>query len=170
MDLIVAVDENWGIGLGGTQTVVIPEDRKHFRALTEGGAIVVGRKTLEDFPGGRPLKNRLNIVLTHADGEFGPGAVTAHSAEEVLEIVRNRGLERVFVCGGESVYRLLLPFCRYAYVTKLYAAPEADRFFPNLDELEGWTMETPGEIKTCDGVRYAFHRYENLHKGSGQIC
>ena len=161
MDLIVAVDENWGIGLGGTQTVVVPEDRRRFREITGGGTIVVGRKTLADFPGGKPLKNRLNIVLTHTDAQFGPGAQTAGSVQDVLEIVRREGLEKVFVCGGESVYRLLLPYCRYAYVTKLYAAPAADRFFPNLDTLDGWVLETPGEIRESDGLRYAFLRYEN---------
>ena len=161
MDLIVAVDKNWGIGLGGTQTVVIPEDRVHFRTLTSGGAIVVGRKTLADFPGGKPLKNRLNIVLTRSDLQLGPGAVVVHSAQEVLDLIQARGLDQVFVCGGESVYQLLLPYCHYSYVTKLDAAPEADRFFPNLDELEGWVLETEGERKLCDGVQYVFLRYEN---------
>ncbi len=158
LELVVAADADWGIGKNGTQTLVIPEDRRHFREVTGRGTVIVGRKTLMDFPGGRPLKNRRNIVLTR-DGSFAvEGAETAHSVEEALEKCRQDG--RVFVIGGESVYRALLPYCRRAHVTRIFARAENDAFFPALDTLPGWRLADRGEERESAGLRFAFQTWE----------
>ena len=158
LELVVAADADWGIGKNGTQTLVVPEDRRHFREVTGRGTVIVGRKTLADFPGGRPLKNRRNIVLTR-DGSFTvEGAETAHSVEEALEKCRQD--ERVFVIGGESVYRALLPYCRRAHVTRIFARAENDAFFPALDTLPGWRLTDRGEERESAGLRYAFQTWE----------
>ncbi len=158
LELVVAADAGWGIGKNGTQTLVIPEDRRHFREVTGRGTVIVGRKTLADFPGGRPLKNRRNIVLTR-DGSFTvEGAETAHSVEEALEKCQQD--ERVFVIGGESVYRALLPYCRRAYVTRIFARADNDAFFPALDTLPGWRLTDRGEERESAGLRYAFQTWE----------
>ena len=161
MNLIVAVDNNWGIGLGGTQTVVIPEDRRHFRELTDGSTVIIGRRTLLDFPGGNPLPGRRNIVLSrNAELEI-DGATVAASLDELFKLIEELPPNKVFVIGGDSVFKMLLPYCTYAYVTKLDASPEADVFFPNLDELDGWELDQDGETKEYNGIRYAFVRYKN---------
>ena len=158
LELVVAADADWGIGKNGTQTLVVPEDRRHFREVTGRGTVIVGRKTLADFPGGRPLKNRRNIVLTR-DGSFTvEGAETAHSVEEALEKCQQD--ERVFVIGGESVYRALLPYCRRAHVTRIFARAENDAFFPALDTLPGWRLTDRGEERKSAGLRYAFQTWE----------
>lgn len=158
LQAVVAVDNSWGIGLGGTQTLVVPEDRRHFRLITGHGAVIVGRKTLLDFPGGRPLKNRRNIVLTRDPAFTVPGAETAHSVEEALALCQRD--PEVFVIGGESVYRAFLPYCDHAHVTRIFADAENDAFFPDLSALPGWCLTDPGEPRDHEGLRYAFQTWE----------
>ena len=157
IEAIVAVYGDWGIGANGTQPIVVSADRRHFREVTGRSKVIVGRKTLEDFPGGRPLKNRKNIVLTRQKLEV-DGAAVAHSAEEALEIAGKYG--RTFVIGGESVYRALFPEIRRVYVTKLDCVPESDAFFPNLDADPDWEIEEAGPEQTDEsGVRFRFLTY-----------
>ncbi|NCB73686.1 MAG: dihydrofolate reductase [Clostridia bacterium] len=161
MDAVVAYYQNWGIGFKGTQPIVIPEDRKHFQELTEGGTVIVGRRTLADFPNGKPLKNRKTIVMTHQNIEI-EGAVVAHSAEEVIEMVKDQ--PKVFVIGGASVYDALLPFCEKVYITKIYARPECDVFFKNLDENFEWSFESESELMTSSaGLNYRYYVYEKYY-------
>lgn len=157
MEAIVAVYADWGIGGEGTQPIVIPEDRKRFKELTEGAAIVVGRKTLEDFPGGKPLSNRTNIVLTRQDIEI-DGAIVVHNIEELFETVKD--MPKVFVVGGASVYKELLKHCDRIYITRIYARPKSDTFFPNLDEDFNWICEDFGEPKYHEGIKYCFCQYD----------
>jgi dihydrofolate reductase len=134
---------------------------KHFRALTTGGIILLGRKTLETFPGGRPLPNRRNIVLT-ARGADIPGAEVVHTVQELRESVADEDPEQVFVVGGGSVYTALLRYCKRVYLTKVdTAAEDPDTFFPNLDKLPSWTVERIGEPLTEHGVTYRFLEYVN---------
>lgn len=161
MDAVVAYYQNWGIGAKGTQPLVIPEDRKHFQELTEGGTVIVGRRTLEDFPDGKPLKNRKTIVMTRQDIEI-EGATVAHSVEEVLEMVKDQ--PRVYVIGGASVYDQLLSFCEKVYITKIYARPECDAFFKNLDENFEWSFDSESELMTSTtGVQYRYYVYEKYY-------
>lgn len=161
MNLIVAVDKNWGIGYEGTQPVTVPEDRKYFQKITSGGTVIVGRRTLEDFPGGRPLKNRHNIVLSKKDGLEIEGAEVAKSISEVFEKIKDMDSEKVFVIGGDSVYRQFLKYCRLAYVTRIDAEPKADSFFENLDANESWSLETKGATRCHEGIEYSFDIYKN---------
>ena len=158
MNLIVAVDGAWGIGYEGTQPFVIPDDRRFFRETTKGKTVIVGRKTMADFPGGNPLKNRRNIVVSSNPELNIEGAEIAHTVSELFELI---GDDEAFVIGGESVYRLLLDYCKNAYVTQIFGTFDADRFFPNLDEMENWHMAEAGEMKEHEGVKYRFVRYEN---------
>ena len=157
MDAIVAVYADWGIGTRGTQPVVLSADRKHFRELTRGAAVIVGRKTLEDFPNGQPLKGRDNIVVTRQDTEV-PGAVVAHSTEEALAEAGRH--ERAFVIGGESIFRQFLPYTDRVYITKIALAPPSDRFFPDLDADGAWLCTDEGEEQEENGIRFRFCTYE----------
>ena len=158
LEAIVAVYADWGIGADGTQPVTVRADRKRFRALTEGAAVIVGRRTLADFPGGKPLKNRVNIVLTR--GAAIEGAVTARSAAEALREAEK--YPRARVIGGESVYRELMPYISRVYVTKIDCAPHSEVFFPNLDEDPAWRVAETGEEREEDGIRFRFLLYDHI--------
>lgn len=137
MDCIVAVYDDWGIGCDGTQPVALSVDRKFFRETTRGAMVIVGRKTLADFPGGKPLPGRVNVVLSRTCGEI-PGVTVCRSPMEAAALAETA--ERAFVIGGGSVYRQMLPMCRRAYVTKVHAAPRSDTFFPDLDADPQWEL------------------------------
>ena len=155
MEAIVAVYSDWGIGKNGTQPVVLKADRAHFRELTAGAAVIVGRRTMGDFPGGRPLKGRHNIVVTRQDIEI-EGAEVVHSTDEALAAAERQ--ERCLVIGGASVYRQFFPYLDTVHITKIDLAPESDSFFPNLDELPDWSCEA-GEWQEENGLRYCFCTY-----------
>ena len=157
MDAIVAVYSDWGIGDGGTQPVVLKADRVHFRQVTDGNAVIVGRKTLSDFPGGRPLKNRYNIVVTRQDIQI-EGAQVVHSTEEALAAAAQH--PRCLVIGGASVYKQFYPHYDRVYLTKIDLAPHSDSFFPNLDADPAWVCTDEGEWLEENGLRYCFCTYE----------
>ena len=159
MNLIAAVDENWAIGKNNQLLVSIPADMKFFRETTQGNVVIMGRKTLESFPQGQPLKNRVNIVITRNPSYKVKDAVVVHSVEEAIEESRKYDGD-VFVIGGESIYRAMLPYCDTALVTRIDYAYEADTWFPNLDEDEEWELTDEGEEQTCFDLEYAFTRYE----------
>lgn len=163
MNCIVAVDKNWGIGKDNKLLVSIPADMKFFREKTkEGGIIVLGRKTLETFPGGQPLKNRINIVITKNKDYNVKGATVVHSIDEVLKAVEPYNSENVYVIGGDSIYKQMLPYCDTAYVTKIDYAYAADSYFPNLDEMEEWELTGESEEQTYFDLEYTFTKYERV--------
>ncbi|MGE4276361.1 MAG: dihydrofolate reductase [Lawsonibacter sp.] len=155
MNLIVAVDQNWAIGKGGDQLIYIPEDLKRFKALTTGHPLILGRKTLATFPGGRPLKGRRNLILSR-NPEFVPEGAEVYPN---LEALLPRVSEDAFVIGGESVYRCLLDRCKAAYVTKIHRAYPADCWFPNLDEDPDWVLAEESEPLEHDGVLFHYATY-----------
>ena len=159
LEAIAAVYADWGIGAHGTQPVVIKADRRRFRELTEGEAVIVGRRTLADFPGGRPLKNRANIVLTRQKRSI-ENAETADSIEAALKLAAPHS--HVFVIGGESVYREFLPHIGRVYVTKIAVTPHSDVFLPNLDEDPVWRVAEAEEEMEENGVRYRFLTYARI--------
>ena len=160
MNAIVAADKNWAIGYKNKLLVSIPADMKFFRQMTGGKVVVMGRKTLESFPNGLPLKNRTNIVLTGNPNYHVKDAVIVHTTEELLEELKKYDEEEIFVIGGESVYRMMLPYCSKVYVTKIDHAYQADTYFPNLDQLEDWEMTEVSEEHTCFDLEYVFSTYE----------
>ena len=159
MDAIVAVYSDWGIGDGGTQPVVLKADRVHFRQVTDGNAVIVGRKTLSDFPGGRPLKNRYNIVVTRQDIQI-EGAQVVHSTEEALTAAAEH--PRCLVIGGASVYKQFYPHYDRVFLTKIDLTPHSDSFFPNLDADPAWVCTEEGEWLEENGLRYCFCTYERI--------
>ena len=163
MNIIVAVDKNWAIGKDNKLMWSIPADMKYFRETTKGNIVIMGRKTLESFPQGQPLANRVNIVITKNPDYKVKGAVLVHSIEEAIEESKKYEGE-VFVIGGESVYRAMLPYCDTALVTKIDHAYDADTYFPNLDEDEGWRMTKISEEQTCFNLEYYFTVYERIVK------
>ena len=157
MDAIVAVYSDWGIGDGGTPPVVLKADRRHFRSLTDGSAVIVGRKTLADFPGGKPLANRFNIVVSR-QGINVDGALVVHSTGEALDAAED--FEQCFVIGGASVYMQFFNYLERVYVTKIDTEPQSDSFFPNLDRNPEWECVSQEPWEEEDGIRYCFCTYE----------
>lgn len=157
MDAIVAVYSDWGIGDGGTQPVVLKADRRNFRSLTDGSAVIVGRKTLADFPGGKPLANRFNIVVSR-QGINVDGALVVHSTGEALDAAED--FEQCFVIGGASVYMQFFNYLERVYVTKIDTEPQSDSFFPNLDRNPEWECVSQEPWEEEDGIRYCFCTYE----------
>ena len=160
MRLIVAVDKNWGIGKNNDLLVSIPSDKKFFRQEATGKVVVMGRKTLESFPGGLPLKNRTNVVLTRNAGYRAKDTVIVHDIPELLEELKKYPSDAVYVVGGGTVYEELLPYCDEAYVTKIDFAYEADTYFPNLDQMPEWEMVEESEEQTYFDLEFTFTRYE----------
>ena len=159
MDAVVAVYADWGIGAKGTQPLVIPADRVRFRELTTGHAVIVGRKTLEDFPGGRPLPRRHNIIITRQDITI-DGAAVVHSMNEALAEAAK--YERCFVIGGASVFAEYFPHLTRIYVTKIDSAPHSHAFFPDLDALADWQCVEAEPWQEHKGVKYYFCVYERV--------
>lgn len=160
MKAILSADRNWGIGYRNRLLVSIPSDMKFFRQTTTGKVVVMGRKTLESFPNSQPLKNRTNIVLTSNPDYKIKDAAVVHSEEELLKILEQYDTEDIYIIGGESVYRMMLPYCDTVLVTKIDRAFQADTFFPNLDEMEEWKMTEEGEEQTCFDLEFCFTKYE----------
>lgn len=162
MNLIAAVDKNWGIGCKNKLLVSIPADMKFFRETTLGKVVVMGRKTLESFPNGQPLKKRVNIVLTHDADYKVNDAVIVHSMEELWEELKKYASEDIYVIGGETIYKQLLDECDVAHITKIDYEFEADAYFPNLDEMPEWKMTQDSEEQTYFDLEYYFYKYEKI--------
>ncbi len=163
MNLVVAVDSDWGIGKDNDLLYHIPEDMKFFRQLTVENYVICGRKTLISFPNSKPLPNRIHYVLSSSDLEESEELIVVHSVEELEKKVSSLDDERVFVIGGESVYRQLYKKCKKAYVTKIFCSDkEADVFFPNLDIDPDFKLVEEGEVQESkNGKRFSFCTYEN---------
>lgn len=157
MELIVAVYDDWGIGKDGTQPVALSADRKFFRDTTKGAMVIVGRRTIEDFPGQQPLPNRVNVALTRQKMEI-PGFAVVHSPEEAMEAAKSA--ERAFVIGGGSIYKQMLPYCDAAYITKVHCAVESDTYFPNLDEDSHWELTEILQSGEENGISYEMCLYK----------
>lgn len=164
MNLIVAADQKWGIGNRGSLLVKIPLDQKYFRDITTGKVVVMGRKTLETLPQKQPLAARTNFILTRDKSFKVNGANIVYSIEELLERLKEYDTEDIYVCGGESVYEQLLPYCDVAYVTKLDYTYEADTHCPNLDEDENWELTGESDEQTYFDLEYYFLKYERRKK------
>lgn len=157
MELIAAVYEDWGIGRDGTQPVTLTADRRFFREITRGCMVIVGRRTIEDFPGQKPLPGRVNVALTRSGREI-PGFVTCASPEEAAALAKQA--DRAMVIGGGSVYRQMLPYCDTAYITKLHITPQSDTWLPNLDEDSGWYAAETLQSGEENGISYEMLLYK----------
>ena len=155
MKAIVAADPNWAIGRGGDLLAHVPEDMKFFRQTTLGSAVVMGRKTLDSFPGGRPLPKRRNIVLTRDPDFSREGVEVVHDVAELTDLLAGCDTE-VFVIGGGEIYSLLLPLCEQALVTRFEKEFPADTWFPNLESLEEWTLEESSSLQQSEETAFRF--------------
>ena len=165
MNLIAAVDRNWAIGNKGQLLVRIPGDHRMFRQETLGKVIVYGRETLETFPMAQPLDRRVNIVMSTNPNYKVNNATVVHSIEELLEVLSAYPSEDVYIIGGESIYRQLLPYCDTAHITKVDYAYEADAYFPDLDKDPDWEITADSDEQTYFDIAYTFVRYNRIKKG-----
>ena len=161
--MIVAVDNRWAIGNKNRLLVSIPNDMKHFREETTGKVIVLGRKTLETFPQGLPLQNRENIILSENPAFKVRGATVVNSLEQLLDSLKKYPPEDVYIVGGESIYRQLLPYCDTVYVTKIDHTYEADAYFPDLDADKEWILAEDSEELTYFDISYNFLKYRRIN-------
>lgn len=164
MKAIVAVDKNWGIGNKGELLARIPEDQKFFRDMTINKVVVMGRETLESLPGGNPLKDRVNIVMTRNSEYRKENVIIYRSIDELLKGLEEYDSQDIFIIGGESIYRQMLPYCDEIYVTKVGREYEADRFFPELDGDESWEMTGLKENLEYDSIPFGFYLYRRKDK------
>ena len=156
MELIVAVYDDWGIGRDGTQPIALSADRKFFRETTRGAMVIAGRRTIEDFPGKKPLPGRINVALTRTPKEI-PGFTVCTSPEAAMELAKSA--DRCFVIGGGSIYRQMLPYCDAAYITKVHVATESDTFFPDLDQAPDWILKEVLQSGEENGIPYEMCLY-----------
>jgi len=162
MNLIVNADQNWAIGCNNQLLVRIPGDMKFFRETTTGKVVVMGRKTLESFPNQMPLPKRTNIVLTTDANYSKTDTIVANDQQELFAELEKYPKEDIFIIGGESVYRMMLPYCTTAYITKVDYAYLADTYFPNLDEDDEWKLVADSEEQTYFDLEYRFLKYERV--------
>jgi dihydrofolate reductase len=161
MNLIVVVDGQWGIGCSGKLLDMIPEDMKYFKARTMGKVVVMGRKTFESLPGRRPLKERINIVLTKGSKIIDTGIIACNSLRELFFSLSKYSSDDIFVIGGEAVYKQLLPYCSKAYITKVDKIYMADTYFPNLDKEAEWQCIEEGILQSDQDITFKFTIYQN---------
>jgi len=166
MKAIAAVDNNWAIGHKGRLLVSIPSDMKMFRNETSGKVIVLGRKTLETFPNGLPLKNRTNIVLSKDENLTIKDAIVVHNEEELFAELKNYDSDDIYIIGGETIYKQFVPYCESAIITKIDENYQADAYFPNLDKDENWKVVAESEEQTYFSVEYVFREYKNSNPKS----
>lgn len=170
MKLVVAVDNEWGIGYKGELLARVRADLKYFQSLTKGNVVILGSKTLATFPGGKVLKDRTNIVLSRNQDYCPEGAIMARSTENLLEILKDYNSEDVFVIGGSQIYSLLLPYCDTAYVTKFHKSFDKDAYFENLDASKDWVLAetseefvTNPETDTETDMKFTFCTYKRVN-------
>ena len=161
MNLIAAVDKNWSIGYMGDLLYHIKEDRKFFKSKTDGKVVVMGRKTLESLPGGMPLSNRINIVLSSNKDFAAPGCIVCRSFPELFEKIKAYDSDDIFVIGGESLYNMLMPYCKFSYITEVDAVKEADRAINNISKNPSWRLVYQSEVKNDGKVNFVFKTYQN---------
>ena len=161
MNLIASVDNNWGIGYKGRLLCHIPEDMRWCREHTTGKVVVMGRATLESLPGSRPLAERVNIVISADTNFFAPGCTVVRTPEELLELLEQFDTNDIYVIGGASVYAMMMPYCHYAYITKVDQQFPADRHLANLDAQPGWQLVSTSEDKEHEGLHFKHCIYKN---------
>ena len=162
MNIILTADRNWAIGKDNDLLIHLPGDLKYFKRMTTGKTVIMGRKTLESLPGGKPLPNRRNIILTRSDDFQVSGAEVLNSIEDVLHLIKSGNLksDEAFVIGGADIYKQMMPYCDKFYITKIEAELPADRYFVDLDDVDGLEITWTGPIEEYKGTKYQYVLYE----------
>lgn len=161
MNLIVAVDEKWGIGKNGDLLFSIPEDMKFFRTTTAGKVVVMGRATLESLPNNMPLKNRVNLVLSRNTHLNTNGAVLCNDMDSLFDKLSEYNKEDIYIIGGADIYNALLKYCDMAYVTRVQKTADADRYITNIESLDNWSVVKQSDIKEHEDTKFTFVTYKN---------
>jgi len=164
MNMIVAVDSNWAIGNKGQLLISIPADHKMFRNETTGKVVVLGRKTLDTFPGGQPLAQRTNIILSKKKDYKVKGATVVHSIDQLLEELEEYDSSEIYIIGGATVYEQMLPYVDTVHVTKIDREYDADAYFPNLDKDSEWKITAESDEQYYFDTTYEFCKYERINK------
>lgn len=162
MNIILAADRKWAIGKDNDLLIHLPGDLKYFKKMTTGKAVIMGRKTLESLPGGKPLPNRRNIILTRSKDFEVPGAEVFHSIEDVLQLIKSGKLEsdETFIIGGAEIYKQMMPHCDKFYITKIDAELPADCYFVDLDQIEDLKITWRAPVEEYQGTKYQHVLYE----------
>lgn len=164
MNIITTADRRWAIGKGGKNLVTIPADQQMFLRETAGKTVVMGKRILENLPGGQPLGNRINVVLSRGTDLKVKGIRVCGSMEEALRYLRNFRTEDIYIMGGESIYRQFLPYCSTVHVTRIDYTYDADAFFPDLDNSGEWEMTEESDEQTYFDLCYTFQKFERTKK------
>lgn len=157
ISIIVAIASNYAIGKDNQLLWHISEDLKHFKKITSGHPVIMGKKTYESLPF-KPLPNRENIVLTDVANEIIPGCAMVYSIPEILEICKNK--EECFIIGGGSVYKQFMPFAETLYITWVDKDFEADVFFPDISEKDWKLVENEEQFCDKNNFSYFFRVYK----------
>ena len=162
MNAIVVVDKNWAIGKDNDLLVHLPGDLKYYKEKTTGKVIVIGRKTLDSFPGGKPLPNRINLVLTSNSEYKNEHCIVCMGQQAMLNELEKYEDDEIFISGGQSIYDLFLEKCDTVYVTKIDAEYPADRYFKNLDKDPNFKVTWKSDLQEDKGTEYRFLKYERV--------
>ena len=162
MNFIVAVDQNWGIGRGGALLQPISADLKQFKEKTMNRVVILGRKTLQTFPGGRPLTGRTNIILTRQENFSVKGGIVCHSYAELFTLLASYRKNDIFIIGGGEIYNELIPYCSIGYITKIHKSYAADTSIMNLDTKQNWRIvKEEGPYRFQKDIYYTYLEYHN---------
>lgn len=159
MNLIVSVSLDWGIGCKNDLLFHVSEDMKYFKAMTTGKVVVMGQNTFLSLPNKKPLRDRVNIILSDDASLYVDGAIIVRSLTELSEALRAYDTDEVYIIGGAMLYETMLPYCKNAYITQFYATKEADRFFPNLSKSPEWTLAERSDMHEAGGLKFTFDKY-----------
>lgn len=159
MNIIVCVDENFNIGIDNKLLFDIKRDMEFFKTKTLNNVVIMGRKTLESLPNSAPLKNRINIVMT-SQCDFS-GCICVKDIDALFNLLKDYNTNDIYVIGGEQIYKLLLPYCETAYITKVYSNKIGDSKFPNIDKLDNWELLQSSEVFNENGLEFSFNIYKN---------
>lgn len=164
---IVAIDEDWSIGKDNDLLVYNKDDLKYFKQLTETHTVVMGRKTLESLPGKKALPNRTNIILSRDLDYNVSNIIVVNSVDALISTLNhhcyNSKDNKVFIMGGESIYKELLPYCNTVYITKTYGRYQGDKFFPNIEQSKDWELLEFSELKYFEDIPYRFIKYKRIY-------
>lgn len=161
MKLIVAVAKDWGIGYEGDLLFNLPQDMEFFKETTKNKVVVMGRRTLMSLPGGKPLKNRTNIVLTSNKRFKADDCIFCNSFKELFEELKKYNNDEIFIIGGGKIYNDLYSYCTEAYITKVDAITNADTYLHNFDDDVNWELSFASELHEYNGMKFTFNTYKN---------
>ena len=161
ISLVVAAASNNGIGKGGTMPWHLPNDLKHFKNVTWGMPVVMGRKTFDSL--GKPLPGRKNIVITRQPDWKAEGAVAVKSMDDALFLVKETDALEAMIIGGGEIFKMMFEKANRIYMTRVEAEPEADTFFPSIDHKQ-WTLVSikNHEADEKNSFNHSFQIWEKL--------